>query len=273
MAKNTPSQTYCFGAVARKLTSIGFKHIGINRKHLTGIAFLLMFLLLISCCNEGQESRNEVSVSGIGTVFAQPDMVQVTVNFSYTAPTTGAAKKVVDETMQRILKILQNENIEDKFIKTVSLNYYTEFEYRNGRQIVIGQRAQQSIMVTVNNIINNPERFPLLLDKITAIDRVEINNIQFDVENKAELFKKSRELAYQKAFEKAAQYAELSGRKIGKVLTITEGVSRDVAQTRATMNNMRFQAMEESASLSDASYLPAGERGVTSEINVAFLLK
>jgi uncharacterized protein YggE len=52
-------------------------------------------------------------------------------------------------------------------------------------------------------------------------------------------------LAYQKAFDKAKQYAELSGRKIGKVLTISEGVSRDITQTRVFMNNLRFEAADE----------------------------
>ena len=123
----------------------------------------------------------------------------------------------------------------------------------------------------MNDIINNPERFPLLLDKITAINRVEIHNIQFDVENKTELFKQSRELAFEKAFEKASQYAELSGRKIGKVLTITEGVSRDIAQTRAFMDNVRFEAA--GSYFSDNSFVPTGERGVTSEIYITFLLE
>jgi len=237
----------------------------------TGIALSLMLLFLISCDTKVQENQNSVSVSGIGTVFAQPDMVQININFSHTAQTTREAKRVVDETMQRILTILQGENIEEKFIKTISLTYDIEYDYRNGYRVRIGQRAQQSIVVTVNDIINNPERFPLLLDKITVINRVEIRDIQFDVENKTELYKQSRELAYQKAFEKASQYAELSGHKIGKVLTITEGISRDVAQTRALVSNMRFEAAGDY--FSDGSYIPTGERGITSEINVIFSLE
>ena len=258
------NQMHRYGASARKLTLIGFKHIG------STFAIALAFLFLISCSTNVQKVQNSVLVSGTGTVFVQPDMVQINVNFSHTAATTGEAKKVVDETMQRILKILQDENIEDKFIKTVSLNYDIEYEYRNGQRVKIGQRAQQSIVVTVNDIVNKPERFPSLLDKITAINKVEISNIQFDIENKTELFKQSRELAYQKALEKANQYAEFSGRKVGKVLTITEGASQDIAQTRLLMTNVRFEAA--GGYFSDSS-VPTGERGITSEINVTFLLE
>jgi uncharacterized protein YggE len=245
-----------------------------NKKNFTSIAFSLMLSLLISCNTKVQESQNSVSVSGIGTVLAQPDMVLINIYFSHTAPTTQEAKKAVEETMRRLSQILQEENVEDNLIKTVSLSYDMEYDYRSGRRVRIGQRAQQTIVVTLNDMINRPERFPSLLDKITAIDKVEVHNIQFDIENKTELFKQSRELAYQKALDKATQYAELSGRKIGKVITISEGLSQDIAQTRAVMNNVSFKA-EAVFATSDygASSVPTGERGVTSEINITFSLE
>ena len=244
-----------------------------NRKSFTGIAFLLMLFLLISCNTNAQENQSTVSVSGIGTIFAQPDMVLMNVSFSHTAPTTKVAKTAVEETMRRIQQILQEENIEDKFIKTISLNYDVENVWRNGRLVQIGQMAQQTIVVTVTDMINRPERFPTLLDKITAIDKVQVSNIRFDIENKTELFKQSRELAYQKALDKATQYAELSGHKIEKVITISETISRDIAQTRAFMSNVAFDVVEEAEYSSDNSSVPTGERGVTSEVNITFSLK
>ncbi len=242
-----------------------------DKKFFAGIAFSLMLFLVSSCNPQIQESQDSVSVSGIGTVLAQPDMVLMNISFSQTAPTTKEAKKAVEQTMQRILKILQEENVEDKFIKTTSLNYDVEYDYRSGRRVRLGQRAQQTIVVTVNDMINAPERFSSILDKITAIDKVDVQDVRFDIENKTGLFKQSRELAYQKAFDKAQQYAELSKRKIGKVLRISEVVSRDVAQTRAFQNNLAFK--EEALSLSDNSAVPTGEQGVSSEINIVFSLE
>jgi uncharacterized protein YggE len=237
----------------------------------TGIAFLSVLFLLISCKSKVHESQNSVSVSGIGTVLAQPDMVLMNVSFSHTAPTAKEAKKAAEQTIQRILKVLQEESVEDKFMKTISLNYDVEYDYRSGRRVRLGQRAQQTVVVTVNDVVNTPERFSSILDKIIAIDRVEVQNIQFDIENKTELFRQSRELAYQKAFDKAKQYAELSGRKTGKVLTISEGVSQDIAQPRVLMNHLRYEAAD--GFLSGTSSVPTGEQGVTSEINVHFSLE
>lgn len=240
-------------------------------KLLTGVAFSLMLFTLASCNLKVQDNQDSVSVSGIGTVLAQPDMVLMHISFSHIAPTTKQAKTAAEQTMRQILAILKAENIEDKFLKTTSLNYGVEYEYRNGRRVTLGQRAQQTIVVTVNDMINNPERFSSILDKITTIDKVEVQDIQFDIEHKTELFRQSRELAYQKAFDKAWQYAELSGRKIGKVLTISEVVSRDVAQTRAFQNNLtRKEALDME---SGGSGIPTGEQKVSSEINVVFSLE
>jgi len=245
-----------------------------NRKSFTGVAFLIMLFLLISCNTQIQKNQDAVSISGIGTVFAQPDMVLMNVSFYHIAPTTKTAKNAVEETMRRILQILQEENVEDKFVKTASLSYDVEHEWRNERMVLVGQRAQQTIAITVNDMINKPERFPALLDKITAINRVEVGNIRFDIEDKTELFKQSRELAYQKAYDKAVQYAELSGRKIEKVITISEVVSRDIAQARAFTSNAAFreQAVYSDLAVGSAA-VPTGESGVTSEINITFSLK
>ncbi|MDL2223966.1 SIMPL domain-containing protein [Bacteroidales bacterium OttesenSCG-928-M06] len=242
-----------------------------NKRFFTGTAFFLMLFLLTSCNLKVEESQDSISVSGIGTVLAQPDMVLMNISFSHTAPTTKEAKKAAEQTMKQILGILQEENVEDKFMKTISLNYDVEYDYRSGRRVRLGQRAQQTIVVTVNNMTNTPERFSSILDKITTIDKVNVQDIQFDIENKTELYKQSRELAYQKAFDKAQQYAELSNRKIGKVLTISEVISRDIAQTRAFQNNLAFK--EEALYLSDSSAVPTGEQGVSSEVNIVFSLE
>jgi len=241
-----------------------------TKKLFTGIAFS-MFLLMTSCNLNVREGQDSVSVSGIGTVLAQPDMVVMNIGFSHTAKTTKQAKTEVEQTMQQILNILREENVEDKFVKTISLNYDVEYDYRSGGRVTIGQRAQQTIVVTINNMINAPERFSSILDKITAIDKVEVQNIQFDIEHKTELFKQSRELAYQKAYDKAQQYAELSNRKIGKVISISEVVSQDVAQTRAFQNNQMFK--EEALAMDAGSAVPSGEQGVSSQINIVFSLE
>jgi uncharacterized protein YggE len=230
--------------------------------------FLLFIPVFIIACNENKpDEQSTVSVSGTGTVLVQPDMVQMNVSFSHVAQTTKQAKEEVDQKMQQILNILKEGGVEDKSIRTVSLSYGAEMEYRDGRAVQIGQRAEQTIVAIIGDIVNNSNKFSILLDRITAIDRVIIRNIRFDTENKTELYKQTRELAYQKALDKATQYADLSGRRIVKVLTISENVSRDILFYQSNVAYSEFERPASPASV------PAGEQEVTSEIMVTFLLE
>ena len=229
---------------------------------------LFAVFLLIGCKEKKQEEHSTVLVSGIGIVLVQPDMVQMNINSSYTAQTMQQAKREVDIKMQQIMNVLKADNIEDKDIKTISLNYDREIEYINGRNVLIGQRAEQTIVVTINDIINNPNRLPEMLDKLTAIDRVIIRNIIFDTKDKTELFSQSRELAYQKALDKANQYAELTGHKIVKALRVSEERNRDILRAPAHSN-----VAYDTAGYSTASAVPTGEQEVITEILVTFLME
>lgn len=231
----------------------------------------LMALSLVSCNSNKQEIPDSVTVSGIGMTQAQPDVARINVSSTHTAPTTREAKKAVEQTMTQILKILQEEKVEGKDIKTLALDYWVEYDYINGRRVRVGQRADQTIAVTVHNLINAPERLVSILDKIVSLKNVEVRDIDFDIEDKTDLFKQSRELAYQKAFEKAQQYAKLSGRKLGQVLTMSEKSSEDVEQKPRLVNIAAVREAEKSSP--DSFFLPTGEQCVTSEISVVFSLK
>jgi len=231
------------------------------------ISAIICCFIITGCSIETQSKLSRVTVSGTGSVLVNPDMVQMTINFSHVAPTTREAKAEVDRRISQILVILKQEGIEDKDIKTISLNYDTAIDYINGRAVITGQRASQTMTVTMYNIQENPNKFPSLLDRITVIDRVEIRNIIFDTENKTEIFRQSRELAYEKALDKANQYAELAGRKINKVLSIEEGRNRDVFLR--TQSNVAYDSLSASAGAS----VPTGEQEITTEITVTFLMK
>lgn len=227
-------------------------------------------ILLLASCSINKHD-NSITVSGIGTALAQPDMALVNINFAHIAPTMKEAKKKTEQTMEKILQILQEEKVGEKDIETLNLNFRTEYEYRGGRRIKLGQRADQSIAIKIYNLMNSQERLSNILDKLVNITNVEVNYINFDIEDKTELYKKSRELAYGKALEKAEQYAQLCGKKLEGVISISENISQDAATAH---NNRVFYAMQEDIGFStNNSQIPTGEQGITSQINVVFSLK
>lgn len=216
------------------------------------------------------QDRNTITVSGTGTVMAQPDMAQISIHFAHTAATTQEAKRVVAKAMRQVQEILDEQMINGKNISTTVFSYDVEYEYVNGKRKKLGQRAAQTLVVKIDHLDKNPERLAEILDRVATIDKVEVENIQFDIENKAEFYRQSRALAYNKAYEKARQYAQLANRTISKALIITEYSNHDIAYPSLNKMALRNMAVEEADGFSGEASLPMGERSVTSTVNVVF---
>jgi uncharacterized protein YggE len=239
-----------------------------NRRRAAVFAVLLG-IISAACTGANDAEADVVVVRGQGTVRAQPDTVQIQIYYSNIAPATKQAKDAVDAGMREIIGILKAEGVADTDIRTEALSYREEIEYHSGRPVRIGERAEQTLAVTIHNIIENPQRFPALLDKLSAIDKLTVNNIHFDIENKTEVYKQSREAAFQKARDKAAQYAALAGRALGGVRSIIEGAQDDAVFPRAQNKTL----LRASAAYDAAASVPAGEEEITTDISVTFQLK
>lgn len=237
------------------------------------LSILLVMTFVIGCNNDtGKKDQSSVSVYGTGTVLVKPDMLRMNISLSKTASTTKSAQEEVSRMVRQALEVLGDFNIEDKNIVTASLTFSPEYEYRNGRRVLIGQTAQQAILFSMNDIQNDNEKVPQIIDRLVQINGIELNQIDFNVKNNTEYFIKSRELAFQKATEKAEQYASLSGLKVAKVLTISEEGSQQVLPINNRMVN-QYSAMAEAAADAGSTILPSGELEITTKIQAVFLLE
>ena len=231
---------------------------------------LLLVFLISGCAYKKQQSI--VSVFGAGTVLAQPDMLQMNISLSKVERTTREAQEAVSAMVRQALGILKDAEIEDKNISTASLRFSSEYEWNGTRRVLLGQKAEQSIAFTVNDIHAGNEKVSKIIDSLIQINGIELNQISFNVKDSTELFARSRELAYQKALAKANQYAALSGLQVAKTLRVAEEGSPQIAP----VNNRMLSQMELNYSAKAAAgstVLPAGELEISSKILVEFLLK
>jgi uncharacterized protein YggE len=239
--------------------------------------FLLCCLaVILSGCgqNNGQQASSTVTVSGIGTVSVEPDMVRMTVSMSKTERTTRLAQEAVAAMTGQVLTILKESAIEDKNIATASLTFNPEYEWRNNRSVLVGQRAEQRIEFAVRGIGSDDAKVPGIIDRLVEIDGIMLNSIDFSVADNTEHFIRSRELAFEKAVQKAEQYAELSGLKVGKVLSLSEDGANNASPLYGNrMVNQQFKIEESSIMADVATVLPSGQLEVTTRISVVFLLE
>ncbi|MDR1867485.1 MAG: SIMPL domain-containing protein [Treponema sp.] len=232
----------------------------------------LFSLLFLGCTKENTPST--LSVIGIGTVLAQPDMIQITISLSELAHTTRQAQEEVNKKVKQILSLLKKENVEEKSISTPSLRFNQEYEWRNQRKHLVGQRVEQIITFSLYDIQKDAEKTPRILDKIAQIDNITLNTINLSIKDNKDFFVRSRELAYQKALEKAMQYAKLSGLKIIKALDISEREVPHISAISNSMMNMQLNVLRDGLTEETGStILPTGELEISSHISVTFLLK
>ncbi len=240
-------------------------------KHFLVCGLVVAVAALSGCGQNGvRQEPSLVTVSGTGTVSIEPDMVRMTVSLGQTAQTTRLAQEAVGKMAAQMLAILKDSGVEDKDIKTASLTFNPQYEWRNNRNVLVGQRAEQSVDFAVRNIREDDEKVPRLIDRLTGIDGIAMNQINFDIADNTGNFVRSRELAFEKAMQKAEQYAELSGMKVGRVLSLSEnGASNPVPLYRAAVvNQFKAEAAYDAAS----TVLPSGQMEVTTHISVTFLL-
>ncbi|MDR1388530.1 MAG: SIMPL domain-containing protein [Treponema sp.] len=242
-----------------------------NKGTLHAAFILFAFLVLLSFNTTNVYGQSSITVTGTGTILAQPDMVQMSVSLSNVARTTRQAQIEVNKIAKQLLDILNEAGIEDKNIRTASLRFNSEYEYRGNRRVLTGQKVEQTIVFSVDTIGVNVEKAPEILDKITQLDNVRLNQIHFGIKDDTELLAKSREAAYQKALAKAEQYAELSGLKIVKVLNISEDGARQISPRDMVLYAARGFAGGREAEDVPGSILPTGELEISTQISVIFL--
>jgi uncharacterized protein YggE len=236
-------------------------------KNLVYITAVFFAVLCLAGCQEKRQSS--ITVSGTGTVSAQPDTVQMHISLGRIAGTTRQAQEEVGLMVRQAVKILQDAGVEDKNIQTASLRFNPEYEWNGSRRTLLGQKAEQVIVFSVENL----NGVSGIIDKLIEINGIELQQMRFSVKDNSALYAKSRELAYQKALEKAGQYAKLSGMKVAGTLCISEDGNMPVSPVYGRALNNRMEEASLGASADSSTALPTGEMEITSRVLIEFLLK
>lgn len=213
----------------------------------------------------GGQVSNTISVTGAGEVTAKPDMATFSFGFSETAPTSQAALEKVNQKISAALKIIRESNIPDKDIGTGFLGVSPQYDWSVNPRRLTGQVATQSVDVKMKNIDDQATKVTALIDKLSEINNIQLNGVSFDVEDKTDLFKRARELAYNKAKDKATQLAKLANVSLQKPVSIVD-TNYDVSP-QPYLENV---AMLKSAPMdsSGGASIPTGELTIKANLNI-----
>lgn len=141
-----------------------------------------------------------------------------------------------------------------------------EYTWKDGEQILLGQRAEQSISVTLRDIAAIGDVYASLM----SIDGISVSSPVLDKEDKAAEYRAARMRAVADAYSKAAAYAEAAGYAVGNLVSISDGSGAVPMYARASNVMLSADAIAESGGVVAAYY--TDDIAVSSSVSVVWEL-
>lgn len=215
------------------------------------------------------EVLNTISVKGDGKVYAKPDKAEFSVRVTKTRDTSKQALEEVNKRISKIKERLDKKGVVEKDIQTSNLSIYPDYDWKNNNWVLVGQRASQTLTVSVRNIGEKATKIAEILDEVASVDDVRIFSIKFDIESKKDIFSQARELAFKKAEQKASELAELASVELLDPVSIKD-VSTDFNKGtyEVTQTNVAFEYEEYNSQT--RSEISSGQLEIKVRLDVKF---
>lgn len=216
------------------------------------------------------DNQDRFSVTGSGVVYAKADIANLEVGLRTGAKKT-AAEATTDSTnkMNEIIGELAKLGIEDKDVKTSNYNLSPVYNYTNDRgQELVGYEVTQNVNLKIRDLSKIGE----VISKTTEKGANQIGNINFTIDDEYDLKNQARELAIEKAKEKADLIASQSGMKLGDIKGVYENSNE--YPPIMSYSNIKMQ----SAGMGDKELLAAptiqsGQNEVRVEVTLTYEIK
>ena len=229
------------------------------------LAIVVIGLSSLASAQDGAGVARTITVTGQGEAAGPPDRATINAGVQTLAATVIESSNENQAIIQRIMRSLRQEGIEDKGIQTADYSIWPQQRQDSrgsGETTITVYRVNNTVRVTVDDI----DRLGNVLAAVTNAGANAIHGISFSVEDTAALEARAREAAMADARTRAEALAELAGVELGRVLTISmsSGGSYPVPMMGARME------MAQAAAMPDIS---AGQLSVAVQVQVTYEIK
>lgn len=174
----------------------------------------------LAVAQDGAGGTRSITVVGQGEAAGPPDRATINAGVQSLAPTVVESSQENQAIIERIMKVLQDEGIEETNIQTADYSIWPEQQHDprgSGEITITGYRVNNTVRVTVKDI----ERLGKVLAAVTNAGANAIHGIGFSVEDSVALEERARAAAMTDARTRAGALADLAGVKLGKVRSIS----------------------------------------------------
>ena len=214
--------------------------------------------------NRDSAGGQGIVVSGTGVASAEPDLALINLGVQVLSPSVGEALDTANGSLESILGVLAEYNVEESDTQTRYLNINTQYDYSSdGAPTVTGYQVTNELRVRVRDIGSLGE---MITDVVNAGgDPVRVNGINFAIEDTAALEDDALALAVEDARARAERMAELSGVELGDLMAVSQGGGGAFPAQPA--------AFAESALARSATPIRTGDLEVTVSVQAVFGIK
>ncbi len=158
-----------------------------------------------------------ITISATGSVTLVPDVARVGLGVTVTKPTVKAAREASSTAMNAIIASLKALGIDEKDIKTTSIDLGPQ--YNNGSPAkVVGYRMSQQVQVTVRDL----DKAGDVIDDATAAGATDVAGLWFEVEDPDKAMNDARADAIAQARTSAQAMAAAAGVTLKGVVSMSE---------------------------------------------------
>jgi len=225
--------------------------------------FLLLTIIATSLQAQNKTTQSEIKVSAIGKATVIPDIVTISFGIETRGDDSEKAKKENDIMVGRVLTKMKNSNISQKDLKTKWFSLYPRHENKEDKTYYV---ANQNLEITLRDISQYEKVMNQLVETgVNRFDQISYGSSQIE-----KLKSQARKLAVKEAEKKAKDLADAVGRKVGKVILISDEMQDIYGYD---YQNVGFSEMSMTDSDMVGKKPNIGEMEIKATVNVTFLLE
>lgn len=165
----------------------------------------------------------DVTVTGEGKVTVEPDVVHITVGVQTQDKSAVEALKTNSVSVKDMFDVLEKAGVERKDMQTSHFSVSQLYHNNEKQELVLqGYQVVNNLTVCVRKMDSVGE----VLDKLVKSGANRVGSVTYGLNDPSKVLDKARVAAVEDAKRRADLYAKTADVRLGKVVTISENVTR-----------------------------------------------
>jgi hypothetical protein len=212
-------------------------------------------------------SGTRLDVVATGEANRVPDVAIISAGVITRASTASQALQQNARQMERVVAALRRAGVAERDIQTSSLNLHPDYRHvENQQPVVTGYNASNQVSVRFRDIAQSGK----ILDALVAEGANQINGPHLTIDKPEAALDEARRNAIGVATARAQLYAQATGKRVGRILAISEGLGGGYPRPEIMVTGARLRRGESGGA--DTSVIP-GEQTLSATIQVTFELE